>query len=377
MAGVGSALPINLERIMKRIANKLVAFAAVAAAVFAFTSPAHAVQQRSFVGSLGLDTNACTLAAPCRSFGAAITQTLAGGEVIVLDSAGYGPVTITGPISIIAPPGVYAGISVSSGAGITVNAGASDVVVLRGLSINNVGGGTDGIVAATGLRVMVDNCAISGFSAGAGIALTTAALTDLDVVDTLVRDNKVGVQLATSGILSQVTLSHVRLESNLTGVDATGSSVFVRLIDSTITNGNGTAVNINPLTLKTVRFDIQRSAIIGNNIAVNAAPFNASSVVLGSIADTLVSENGSIGIYANAGAGATSTVYVKDCVIRYNGSGLRAQQPGATIVFRNSLIADNSFGIAAIGGAAMLTGLGNTMFNNATPGSTTGTVGPI
>ena len=36
-------------------------------------------------------------------------------QVIVLDSAGYGPVTITQAVSIIAPAGVYAGVSVSRG----------------------------------------------------------------------------------------------------------------------------------------------------------------------------------------------------------------------------------------------------------------------
>jgi hypothetical protein len=353
--------------------------AVVAAAAVAVANPATAVQQRSFVASTGADTNPCTLASPCRGFAAAILQTFASGEVIVLDSAGYGPVTITGPVSIIAPPGVYAGISVSAGAGITVNAGPSDVVVLRGLSINNIGGGVNGIVAAGGMRVMIDRCSISGFSSGAGIALTTAALTDLDVTETLVRDSSVGVHLATTAaaILSQVTLSHVRIEGNLTGVDVTGSSVFLRLIDSTVTNGNGDAIHVNPLAGRTVRFDVQRSEIIGNNVAVSAAPFNAGAIVLGSIADTLVSENGSFGIYANAGAGATSTLYVTNCIIRYNGSGLRAQQPGSTIVFRNNVIADHGFGIAAIGGAALLTGLGNTMYNNGTPGAPTGTVNPI
>jgi len=357
------------------IARRFSAFAALAATTIAFASPAGAAQQRSFVGSLGLDTNACTLAAPCRSFGAAIAQTLAGGEVIVLDSAGYGPVTINQAISLIAPPGVYAGISVFAGAGVTVNAGSSDVVALRGLSINNVSAGTDGIVAASGLRVMIDRCAISGFSAGNGISLTTPLFTDLDVTDTLVRDNKIGVQLSHPGFLSQVTLSRVRIESNPTGVEVSGSSVFVRLIDSTITNGSGDAVHINPVAGKTVRFDIQRGEIIGNNVAVNAAPFNAGAIVFGSIADTLVSENGSFGIVANATG--TATLYVTNCIIRYNGSGLRAQQPGATIVFRNNVIADNGFGIAAVGGAALLTGLGNTMYNNATPGAPTGTVSPI
>ena len=56
---------------------------------------AHAAAQRTFVSAGGVDNPNCSLAAPCRSFASAIAATLSGGEVIVLDSAGYGPVTIT------------------------------------------------------------------------------------------------------------------------------------------------------------------------------------------------------------------------------------------------------------------------------------------
>jgi len=63
--------------------------------------------------------------ATCRGFARAITQTNAGGKVIVLDSARYGPVTITKSISLIAPAGIYAGITVFSGDGVTVNAPAT------------------------------------------------------------------------------------------------------------------------------------------------------------------------------------------------------------------------------------------------------------
>src|SRR5258707_1277031 len=95
--------------------------------------------QRTFVASTGVDSNPCNLAAPCRTFGAAMAQTASGGEVIVLDSGGYGAFTVLQPVSIIAPAGVYAGISVFTGTGITINAGAG-VVTLRGLTINNLGG---------------------------------------------------------------------------------------------------------------------------------------------------------------------------------------------------------------------------------------------
>ena len=81
---------------------------------------------------------------------------------MVLDSAGYGPVTITQSVSTVAPAGIYAGISVFSGDGITVN-GSNIVVTLRGLIINGQGG-DNGIVFTSGKRLIVDRCTISNMA---------------------------------------------------------------------------------------------------------------------------------------------------------------------------------------------------------------------
>ena len=102
---------------------------AAALSALAF-SDASASSQRAFVASTGNDASCCSLAAPCRGFARAASQTSPSGEVIVLDSAGYGPVTITKSVSIIAPAGNHAGITVFSGDGITVNI-PGGVVVLR------------------------------------------------------------------------------------------------------------------------------------------------------------------------------------------------------------------------------------------------------
>src|SRR2546426_7468130 len=95
------------------------------------TFPAFSAQ-RTFVAGSGNDANPCTRDMPCRSFGAAIAVTSTNGEVVALDSAGYGPVTVTQSVAIVAPNGVHAGISVFSGDGVTVNA-SGGVVVLRNL----------------------------------------------------------------------------------------------------------------------------------------------------------------------------------------------------------------------------------------------------
>jgi len=166
---------------------------------------------RSFVASTGNDAATCQLATPCRSFGAAIAKTLPGGEVIALDTAGYGPVTITTSVSIFAPPGLYAGITVSSGNGVTINAPGA-TVVLRGLSINGEGG-THGILAVNASRVHVESCVISHMN-GVGL-YHTMRNGAMIVLDTIVRDNADGVALVAQD--GSIQLDHVRSEHNQNG----------------------------------------------------------------------------------------------------------------------------------------------------------------
>ena len=169
---------------------------------------AAATAQRTFVASTGNDAAACSLAQPCRGFARAIAQTSAGGEVIVLDSAGYGPVTITKSVSLIAPAGLHAGITVFSGDGITVDAPGA-TVVLRGLSINGQGG-SNGVNVLHAARVRIEGCLVSGMGID-GIMYSGPGL-ELVVLDTIVRDN------GASGIGGDadafVVLDHVRSEHN-------------------------------------------------------------------------------------------------------------------------------------------------------------------
>src|ERR1700757_2337335 len=99
---------------------------------------AEGLANRVFVSARsGNNANSCdTIATPCQTFAGAVVQLNPGGEAIVLDSGGYGAVTITQALTIEAPPGVLAFVHPSFGDAVTVNAGASDTVVLRGLVLN-------------------------------------------------------------------------------------------------------------------------------------------------------------------------------------------------------------------------------------------------
>src|SRR5436305_9750702 len=114
------------------------------ALVYIAVAAGASAQSRVFVSAAhGDDLNACTIAAPCRSFAHAITIVADGGEVLALDSGGYGVMAIAKPVSVVAPRGVEASITATGGQnGVDVNVPTqSTFVVLRGLSIFGLGTG--------------------------------------------------------------------------------------------------------------------------------------------------------------------------------------------------------------------------------------------
>jgi len=76
---------------------------------------ATAAVPRTFVSGSGSDSDPCTLLKPCRTFNRAISQTESGGEVVALDSAGYGTFTVNKAV----PREGSSGISTPSGSGRT------------------------------------------------------------------------------------------------------------------------------------------------------------------------------------------------------------------------------------------------------------------
>ena len=172
--------------------------------------------QRTFVSAVtGNDANPCTRSSPCRTFAAAIAAVAAGGEVIALDSGGYGAFTVSKAVSVETPAGIYAGISAGSGDGIDVSAGASDVVVLRGLTIYGFGGANDGINFTSGAALYAESCVINGFSLY-GIFQTGNG--NLFLTDTTVRNGgSEGVTIEPS-IASNLSVDHCRFENDITGL---------------------------------------------------------------------------------------------------------------------------------------------------------------
>jgi hypothetical protein len=194
-------------------------------------SEVHAQLDRTWVSPSGNDTNNCSINKPCRTFAGAIQKTNAGGEIVVQESGGFGPVTINKSITIDGG-GKYAGIQTPSGGdAITVQAGSSDVVVLRGLTINGLGTGAIGVDTTSSLSsLQVDSCVIKDFTTKGIYATSTTVL----IYDTLITECGLrGIDIESS---SKAVVEHSRLENNGTGLYLLlGSQVTVR---ETVAAGN-------------------------------------------------------------------------------------------------------------------------------------------
>ena len=92
----------------------------IAILLFAFASPAFAQASRTWVSGVGDDVNPCSRTAPCKTFAGAISKTATNGEINVIDSGGFGAVTITKSITIDGQ-GAHASILAANVNGITVN----------------------------------------------------------------------------------------------------------------------------------------------------------------------------------------------------------------------------------------------------------------
>jgi len=198
-----------------------------------------AQNNRSAVSLTGNDAATCTVPDPCRTFDVAISKTNAGGEVIVLSSAGYGPFTVNKSISIISPLAYHAVRAPASGDAITVNVDNA-MVVLRGLTLNGSLGGVNGITftggsAASNTRLYVENCVISGFS---GEGVNFARNGALFISDLVAREDGHAIFVDGSpGLPSSASIDHALLERDVyDGLRINNATVAIR---DSVAAGNG------------------------------------------------------------------------------------------------------------------------------------------
>ncbi|MFA4928318.1 MAG: hypothetical protein WC558_07365 [Patulibacter sp.] len=206
---------------------------------------AQAQSTRTFVASYGDDAQPCSRTAPCRTFATAFDRTATNGEINVIDTGSYGPITITRSMKLRGR-GTIAGVIVNAGSAITVNAGASDRVMISGLDINGLTTGTNGIRVLQAGKVTVDDVQIFGFTF-AGVAFQPAnAGARLAVTRSTFYDNRSSTGATGSAIVveptgvgtARATVSRTEMHHNDFGVAASGTTqeAVVNVSRSTISD---------------------------------------------------------------------------------------------------------------------------------------------
>jgi hypothetical protein len=304
----------------------LLAASAALVLSLAVTSSAHAQtgsSGRTFLSGTGTNSGICTVTAPCRSLDYAITQTAPKGEIVLLDTAGYGPVTITAAVSIISE-GHPSFISVPPGGnGIFINAGANDSVLLRGLTIDGLGTGANGILFFSGGALTIDKCNVlnlAGNGQGAGYGISMAGSTSkITISDTSSSNNAYAGIFLFGTSSARVEMDHVVTNNNQYGISLSGGATALFNVTNSIASNN---------TQNGFGFD-------GPGPVPPAATSLDSLIAIG---------NGNIGVFLGHG-----TMYLGRSVISSNGAGVFIASGGVATGFSYQNNQINANGTDVIG----------------------------
>jgi len=310
---------------MKSRAICLTLFSTIAISITA-SLPAQAQRARVFVSVTGNDSNPCTAGSPCKTFQAAHDAVLAGGEISVLDTGGYGTLLITKSLSIVAI-GVEASIAIPSGSnGITITAGSTGKVSLRGLTLDGAGVGTTGIRFDTGASLTVEDCVVRNMT-GSGLEFVSTATTPqtLAVSNSLFNDNGLnGMSIGTfssGAVIGAIerTGFYGNGQDGLTVSGFSGTGALTVAVTDSVAANNGAG------TGNTIGFSVDSAA--------NHSPTNLS------LTHSLAEGNGR-GLEA---AGVNATLWLAQSTVTGNGNGYVVLPGGVINSYGDNYITANGF----------------------------------
>jgi hypothetical protein len=274
---------------------------AIAIFMFAFASIAQAQASRTWVSGVGDDANPCSRTAPCKTWAGAISKTAPCGEIDALDPGGFGAVTITKSITLDGT-GTFASILASLTTGIIINATSTDVITIRGISINGFCNGIRGINILQAKAVNIEDCVIFRF-AGDGITSTDNNGLKLNIRNTVIRDNTGdGINMiAAAASPARLTLSNVSLNGNANGLHAR-SGVTVTAANSVFAGNTSAGIfadNTVAASFAVVR--VRESQISGNGVGVQAGSGGGVASSVAEISQNLIDFNTGNGVLVSTG----------------------------------------------------------------------------
>ncbi len=221
----------------------------VAASASLASTPAHALNQISWVASNGLDGNSCTRDLPCASFQTAHTNTNSGGYIHCVDSGYYGVISPTKSITVDCKG------TTASADSVTVTASGLTIVV-RGIIFDRASGGSAIFTTFPG-TIVIEDCSATSYS----VATSTAG-------------NAVYAKPAGAGT-TKITINNfvaANMASNGMFIDSTASSspIHVSVSNSVFASNAGSGIATNTSAAAEIRLMLDGVKISGNGIGVNS-----------------------------------------------------------------------------------------------------------
>lgn len=286
-----------------------------------FVSGAQAQATRTWVSGVGDDANPCSRTAPCKTFAGAISKTATAGIINCLDPGGFGAVTITKSITLDCRV-IEAGITAPSVNGVIINAAADSIINLRGLAIEGLGTGINGVRFLNGAFLHIEDCKISGFNSttGTGVDFAPSANAHLFISNSVISSN--GTSSGGSGV----------------AIRPTGAATAKVVLDGVQLLNNSQGLRVDGITgTGARRVQVIRSAISGSNYqgVVGITTTTPVSVML---SGNVISNNGSIGVQSN---GAQATIMIGNNVIGGNDTGIQAAAGAQLISYQTNNINTN------------------------------------
>jgi hypothetical protein len=281
----------------------------VSAALLCVASvPAHALSSHTWVSGTGSDSNSGSRSSPYADFATAVANTAAGGIVSVASPGDFGPVTITQSITIDGTGGGSIGFA-GDGEGIYITASANATIVLKNLTIDGGGTGSDAIfIASSGttntMNVAIDGCLITGF-VDIGVGLGSESPMYVSITNTVIQGGELGVRTFQNGTSAfngndAVALDHVIIQG------ASVAGVFTRNGVVQITYSVVTQSNVGLQADTYAVLSAANTAITANQVGV--CSYTNSKIRLDSndIYDNPTAINNCGGIIKTSGSNRTS-----------------------------------------------------------------------
>jgi hypothetical protein len=291
-----------------------------------------ALIDKTWVSRAGNDTNPCTEASPCRTFGGALANTNDGGLISCLDAGEFSSRTIiTISVTIDCSETRANHWNNNNGDAINVNA-PGKIVILRGIDFTSayLGGSSLGVNITGANLVIIENCVIRKFVRG--------------IYD---HRNEAG------GLVVQDT-----------AIDNIGP-----------TNTSGGGITIVPGSGGSVRATLNRVTVAAAAFGIAADGSNSTAGINVTIRDSVSSNNKMDGVIAvTIPGGAPIGVTLINSASVYNNIGVRSLGPNVTVRVEGSKILGNTTGLVSDGVGALLSAGNNIVETNGANGAFSGPV---